>query len=104
VLPEGDPLAEPEPEVYLRRVLIPVRPLDLEELLGIEKESDEEDEEDDDEDSGMTVGECIELNSEAFAELRDDNPELASVIDSLRDQPFSKHASEISGIGLVGCE
>jgi type II secretory pathway component PulJ len=102
VLPEGDPLAEPA--VYLRRVLIPVRPLDLEALLGIEKESDEEDEEDDDQDSGMTVGECIERNQEAFAALEKDNPELASVIESLRDQPFSKHADAISGIGLVGCE
>jgi type II secretory pathway component PulJ len=105
VLSEGDRLEEEEePRVHVRRVLLPVRPLDLEALLGIEKESDEEDEEDDDEDSGMTVGECIELNSEAFAELRDDNPALASVIDSLRDQPFSKHADELSGVELVGCE
>jgi len=67
---------EPQPEnlgkapaaPYVRRVLMPLRPLDLEKMLHPEKEEqaankgDQDSSKDDSGNSGMTVGQCLALN------------------------------------------
>ena len=107
ILPASDSLVERKPEVYLRRVLMPVRPLDLEELLGSQSGSDTDGSEDDDRDGSgeaMTVGECRKRNAQQFAAFEAANPDLAPVVDSLLDLPFSDYADFFTGIDLEGCE
>jgi type II secretory pathway component PulJ len=64
LMPDGDEVEE-EPPVYRRRVLIPVRPIDLAALLdpegllgGSDEESDEEDEDKEDEDGECNTNAC----------------------------------------------
>ena len=101
ILPEGDRLDEEEPEVYLRRVLLPVRPLDLEALLGASTEADAEEEEEDEE--CVTVSECLERNGVSLDELRDSDPGLYSSIDSILGFCFSEHADSLP-MALEDCE
>lgn len=104
ILPASDSLAEREPEVYLRRVLMPVRPLDLEEILASQSGSDTDGSEDQDGGDAMTVGECRNRNAQQFADFEAANPDLAPAVDSLLDLPFSDYADFFAGIGLEGCE
>jgi hypothetical protein len=101
-LPENHPFAEEEPEVYLRRVRIPMGALDLEALIGASSASDDE-EERSDEDECVTVSECMALNPGAFDALRAADPNLALVIESIQDQCFSDYASSFD-MALEGCE
>ena len=74
---------------YVRQVLLPLRPLDLEKELGgdAEDSADEEDEEDADEEEeasdGMTVQQCLAANPSVLDGL---DPE---VLESVKDQPIS---------------
>jgi prepilin-type N-terminal cleavage/methylation domain-containing protein len=103
MLPEAEAAEAPQPLV--RRVLLPVRPVDLEALLGAgDQDQDGDDEEDEEENADcVTVGECIALNPEAFDLLMTTNPDLRPVIDSIRGQCFSDHASSLS-VQVEGCE
>lgn len=100
LLPENDPLEDEELEVYQRRVLIPVRPLDLEALFDSESTSDPDSEEEEtSDDECVTVGECRALNEGAFAQ----HPDLVEVIESMRDQCFADTALPAL-VSVEGCE
>jgi hypothetical protein len=102
ILPEGDPLEEKEPEIYLRRVLLPVRPLDLEALLGTSTEAGAEEEKEDD-DECVTVSECLERNEVSLDQLRALDRGLAESIESIMGFCFSEHADSFP-MALEGCE
>jgi type II secretory pathway component PulJ len=103
VLPEGldpefsDDFAPPAPsEVLSRVVVIPMRPVDLEELLGSEAPG-----EDDDEDDCVTVDECRARNPEVFENV--DVPGL----DLVGDGCWSDHAGSFPAAVLSsvqGCQ
>lgn len=86
VLPESDPIEGEEPEVHARRVLLPVRPLDLQALLDAGEREEQ---------AGCTTGptvrECVEGN-EAFEILFEAQPELRAVLEEFGDECFSRHA------------
>lgn len=86
VLSESDPMPEEEPEVHARRVLLPVRPLDLQALVGAG-----EPEEGTGCSTGPTVRECVDSN-EVFQALLGSQPELQAVVDEFGDECFSRHA------------
>jgi hypothetical protein len=88
ILPASDSLEEEEPEVYRRRVLIPVRPLDAEALLTA---GESEDDDGSGCSTGPTVRECIEGNP-AFAALPAES-DLLAVVEEFGDECFSSHAS-----------
>lgn len=103
--PEDDTEPAEEPEVYVRRVLIPVRPLDLVAMLdaaGAAASAEEDEEEEEDEDC-ITVDECIAQNRAAFDALIAARPDLTPVIESIRDQCFSSYTSVFT-MSLQGCE
>ncbi len=109
ILPENDPLEEEELPVYQRRVLLPVRPLDLRALLDEESRfgtsgGEDEDQDGDEGASATTVGECIARNRDAYDAYLAENPRMASVIESLEGQPVSEFAEFLTDINLVGCE
>jgi len=54
---------------------------------------DEEQEGEQEEEGCVTVGECISANPDAFDALMAIRPDLAPVIDSIRDQCFSNYAA-----------
>ncbi len=98
-LPEGE-----SPRLYQRRVLLPMRPFDLEALLaaGPGAEGEEEDEERDGE-CVATVSECIAKNPAAFALLRATNPDIGDSIDAISDQCWADYASTFP-IDVEGCQ
>ncbi len=89
VLPESesDPIEEEEPEVQARRVLLPVRPLDLQALLDAGER-----EEGAGCTTGPTVRECVEDNEAFFEELFEAQPELRAKAEEDGDECFSTHA------------
>jgi hypothetical protein len=97
ILPEGDPLEGEEPEVYQRRVLIPVRPLDLQTLPGAEEPESGCQE-------GMTVGACIAANQPEYDELLEDNPDLATQVYQALDQCYADHPELFDDIDEKDCE
>jgi type II secretory pathway component PulJ len=100
ILPVSDSLGEEEPDVYLRRVSLPVRPLDLQALL----DSKPPDEDTGCEAGGMTVGACLMLNESAYDELRKSNPTAAVKVEEAFDECFSDHSHLFGDIDLVGCK
>ena len=84
---------------YRRRVLLPVRPLDLESLLDPAGEGDgdgdgDEEGEDDDGDadenpSGLTLGDCIDFPALAAA-TREEMPGFADYIEASLSRPWSE--------------
>lgn len=86
-----------EPEPFLRRVVLPIRPLEL----GPGESGDEEDED------CISVAECEEQNSEVFAAAEAADPlGFPSLFDSVADQCFEDQAAAL-GIDLdlvVDCE
>jgi hypothetical protein len=90
----GDDALAEEPTPYLRRVAIPVRPIDLEKLLNPDGEDaddtpgDGEDEEE--EAAALTVGECIAKSPALAAALADVDP---AVIESVAGQPAASVAA-----------
>jgi type II secretory pathway component PulJ len=105
MLPEGDSVQEKSPRLYQLRVLLPVRPLDLQALLdpGAGAGGEDEEEEELDDECVATVGECITRNPEAFDALRAARPDLGPVIDSIQDQCYADYASTFD-IPVGGCE
>ena len=95
ILPASDSLEAEEPEIYQRRVLMPVRPLDPESLLAGE---DPEDGEDSGCSTGPTVRECVEGNP-AFSALPP-GTDLQAIVDEFGDECFSTHASSF---GMEQC-
>ncbi|MCP3985941.1 MAG: hypothetical protein GY723_16285 [bacterium] len=96
--PDAEPqdlLAEPEP--FLRRVVLPIRPLDL-----VPEEGDNDPEE-----PCVTVAECEERNPEVFESAEAANPtEFPSLFESVGGQCFGEVASAL-GIDqalVVGCQ
>jgi type II secretory pathway component PulJ len=108
--------ADPDDAVrYRRRVLLPVRPLDLELLLdpqrllggGTDEEGDDDEDgeegEDDEEDvgggagenpSGLTVGDCVDVPA-LLGEAQETNPVLPGFIQASRSRPWSEVRSMI---------
>jgi prepilin-type N-terminal cleavage/methylation domain-containing protein len=100
ILPEEGPLAEKEPELYSRRVLMPVRPLDLEALL----DSGPEEEEETGCATGMTVGACVAANLAEFDALRAVDPNLATEIDEVLNECYADHPELFADIEEKDCE
>jgi len=104
---------------FVRRVLIPVRPVDLEVLLDPEgaaaagEEEGEEDGEDGPGDSGtqqaeaespdeqcMTVAQCLALNPGVVQQF----PQVQGLLTAIGGQCFRDYAASIpAGVNLVGC-
>jgi len=101
ILAEKGPLAGKEPELYSRRVLMPVRPLDLEALLDSEAEQEEEQTGCA---TGMTVGACVAANLVAFDALRAEDPNLATEIDQVLNACYADHPDLFARIEEEGCE
>lgn len=119
-LVEPDPLAAPEEplEVAVRRVLLPVRPLDLAKQLDIEgaagaeeEEEEDEDEEDaddeelagdpgDEESACMTVAQCIAANQALFNGL---DAQTQAVIQSMGALCFRDVAASLP-FPVAGCQ
>jgi hypothetical protein len=101
LLDETAPEGERE---FSKRVLLPLRPIDLEKALsGEEEEGEEEDEE---EDGCVTVGQCVAANAAAFNAFLSTQPDPAAVqatVDSLRDECWAAVQSSF-GIDLGSCE
>jgi len=97
--------ATPEGErVFEKRVLLPIRPIDLEETLT--GESGEEDEEEEDDEECVTVGECIDANPANFAAFLATQPDPASIqanVDAVRNQ-CAEDVLPALGIDIGSCE
>ncbi|MAE93648.1 MAG: hypothetical protein CL910_03210 [Deltaproteobacteria bacterium] len=100
---DGVGTAPPDPRV--RRVLLPIRPLDL-----APEESGEPDEEGDDEDDDaadcVTVAQCRAANPEVFDAFLSTDPALEALIDAVGGECFAEQAASL-GIdpgGLAGCQ
>ncbi len=103
LLPE-DPAQEPS-AAYVRRVRIPLRPLDLEKALGGEAGDPTDEEEDEDNTDCTTVSECLAANPgalEGFLATHPDPGSVQSVIDSIQGQCWTEAAG--LGIPVSGCE
>lgn len=95
LLPEEPPAEEleaPPPTPYVRPVLLPLRPLDLEATLGGEDEGEEEAEE---ELACVTVSECVARNQAVVAQYLARNPGFAAVLDSMGEQCWEDHAASL---------
>ena len=88
---------ERQPQLYQRRVLIPVRPLDLELPPELEEEETGCP-------TGMTVGACVAANLAAFDALREDNPNLAEEIDRVLNECYADHPELFVDIDEKDCE
>ena len=97
---EGDPRP---PELFVRQVVMPQRPLDLEALLAGEDAAEGEEDEDDEDRDCVTVDQCIAANPGAFQLLLGANPDLAAVIDSIRGQCYRDHAASLA-VQVEGCD
>ena len=83
-----------------RRVLIPVRPLDLQEVLKAAEAGEDEDTE------CVTVEECIANNSEVFdlyLATLPNREQMEDIIASIGGQCFSEHAETLP-VEVDGCE
>ena len=91
---------------FSKRVVLPIRPIDLEKALSGEEGGDGEDDEND-EDGCVTVGECQAANASAFAAAIAQTPDptsIQSALDANRNQCW---ADFVGGLGLdlpVDCE
>jgi type II secretory pathway component PulJ len=98
-----------EPRVWTRRVLLPLRPLDLAKALSGEADDEAEDEEDDAEDGDdvcTTVAQCIALNPgpyAAFLAVQPDPAAFQAAVDSVREQCWADVGPSL-GIDLGNCE
>lgn len=107
-----------EPETFTRRVLLPLRPFDLQAALGgtsgqnqqdQNQDQGEGDQAGDQQQSCVTVGQCIQRNAGAYQQLLQSRPDAAavqSVVNSIANQCFSTYASQIAGLGISvqGCQ
>ena len=97
--PEGE-------RVFAKRVVLPMRPIDLEKALaGKDGEADEE-EDDEDKDSCVTVSECVATNSAAFSAFLATQPDpdaIQAAVDAASDQCASVALASL-GIDLGNCK
>jgi hypothetical protein len=126
LLPEGedgtplevDPQAEGGPQVVVatRRVLLPLRPVDLEAQKSGKDSSDAGDAADDDEEDGeeseaeadsgddencMTVAQCVLANQAVFDSLP---PETQATIRTMSNLCYRDVAGSLAVPGVVGCQ
>lgn len=109
------------PEIFTRRVLLPLRPLDLQAALGEggpqQGQGQGADQGQDqgssaqtgDQQQCVTVGQCVARNAAAYQQFLQSRPDAAavkSVVNSLANQCFSAYASQIAALGLSvqGCQ
>jgi hypothetical protein len=85
-----DPAAPEGERAFTRRVVLPLRPIDLEAALsGEDAGDDEEDEDDEDEDDCVTVGACYAQNAAALQSLftqYGDPGSVQALLDANREQ------------------
>jgi hypothetical protein len=92
---------------FTKRVVLPIRPIDLEKALSGKAGADDGSDEEDDEDGCVTVGECQAANAAAFAAAIAQTPDPASIqsaLDANREQCWQDF---VGGLGLdlpVNCE
>lgn len=87
-------------EILSRVVAIPMRPIDLSELLTA-RASDDEDEDDEE---CLTVGECRARNPKAFSNI---DPATLEIVNGLLDLCWSEHGGTIQpnlASAVQGCE
>lgn len=97
LLPEEPPADELEaeaPVAYLRPVLLPLRPLDLEETLSGETEGEQGEEEEEDL-ACVTVSECVSRNQAAVDQFLARKPEFATILESMGGQCWEDHAASL---------
>ena len=87
-----DPAFEEPPEPSVRRVLLPIRPLDLQPPEEGEAEDDEEDE---DQEGCVTVAECRELNADLFDGLATGDPAFQGLLEALADECFDEQSTTL---------
>ncbi len=87
-----DPAFEEPPEPRVRRVLLPIRPLDLRPDDEVEGEDDEEDEDDE---GCVTVAECRELNADLFDGLATGDPAFQGLLEALADECFDEQSATL---------
>lgn len=73
-----DPTAPEGERVFAKRVLLPLRPFDLEKTLAGENAEEEDDEDEEDEDGCVTAGECQASNPSGVAALLAQLPDPAA--------------------------
>lgn len=100
-----DTAFEELPESDVRRVLLPIRPLDLSPPSDDDDE-DGDDEEDDEDGECVTVNECRQLNPEVFLDLTAGNPAISGMLDDLGTECFSEQAAAfgLSTANVQGCD
>lgn len=82
-------------EPVRRRVLVRVRPLDLEAVREAGARGEEREEDEEGEEGCVTVRECVSRNPDVFGELLEGNPDLGATIDSIGDQCYETHAASL---------
>jgi type II secretory pathway component PulJ len=87
---------------FVRHVVIPLRPLDLEALLA-EAQRDEGRSPDEEDGECVTVEQCVARNPQVFQLLLATSPDLAAVIDSIAGQCFRDHAATLA-VQVEDCE
>ena len=103
--PVDDDLEPPPPVPYSRRVLLLLRPLDLEKILG-GKEEGEDGKKKDEDLACVTVSECIARNKAAFDRFMSSVPnrsEMESTLSSMGEQCAKDHLPAL-GIPVENCE
>jgi len=94
--PEGE-------RTFVKRVVLPIRPIDLAKTLTGESGDEEEDDEDDE---CVTVGECVDANAANFAAFLATQPDPAGIqanVDAMRDQ-CAEDVLPSLGIDIGSCE
>lgn len=86
------------PPVWVRRVDLPVRPIDLEALLTGDEEQESDDEEEDDE-RGMSLADCV--SALAAAGTVQVTPEIQAFVAANGDAPFQAHVADLAGYGVT---
>lgn len=80
---DDEVLAQAEPEVFERPLVLALDPLDLEKLLGADTEEDGEKEEDEEDSACVTVSECVARNQATADAYLAEHPELAQTLSSI---------------------
>jgi prepilin-type N-terminal cleavage/methylation domain-containing protein len=100
-LTDADPDAPAlEPLHYARQVDLPLRPIDLEELLNPKEKEEEVAKKDDEKDGQRTIGECVDVSKigvSAPGVSESDLAALAAAIQNNAGMPFTKSMAEQYG-------
>jgi hypothetical protein len=98
--PDPEEFAPEPPVPFQRSVLLALRPLDLEETLGAEKDGGEEEGEDL---ACVTVDECASRNQALVDQYLSQNPQLAEILESIGGQCWKDHAASLP-VPVTNCE